>query len=112
MRFYKRKSSQSYQIRDELSTDSLKRTTINCVYEKFDLLGKEDHRPVSILPHFNKVYERKVFNQLSEKMQKFVDKVLCAFCKVSEPPSPHHKKQNFSCSKAHLDWLKIYSNAA
>ena len=99
MRFYKRKSSQSYQIRDELSTDSLKRTTINCVYEKFDLLGKEDHRPVSILPHFNKVYERKVFNQLSEKMQKFVDKVLCAFCKVSEPPSPIIKNKIFHALK-------------
>ena len=103
MRFYKRKSSESYQIRDELFTHSLKRTTINCAYKKSDLPGKENYRPVSIMSHLNKVYKRKVYNQLSEKMQKFVDKALCAFCKVSEPPSHPYKKQNFSCSKEHLD---------
>ena len=40
------------------------------------------YRPVSILHLISKVYERAIFNQLSEYMQKFLNKILCEFRKA------------------------------
>ena len=62
--------------------DSLKRANITPVHKKNDPLDKENYRPVSILPLLSKVYERAIFNQLSEYMQKFLNKILCGFCKA------------------------------
>ena len=41
------------------------------------------YRQVSILPLLSKVYVRAIFNQLSEYMQKFLNKILCGFRKSS-----------------------------
>ena len=40
------------------------------------------YRPVSILHLISKVYERAIFNQLSEYMQKILNKTLCGFRKA------------------------------
>ena len=62
--------------------DSLKRANITPVHKKNDSLDKENYRPLSILPLRSKVYERAIFNQLSEYMQKFLNKILCGFRKA------------------------------
>ena len=49
---------------------------------KNDPLDKENYRPVSILPLLSKVYERAIFNQLSENMEKILNKILCGFRKA------------------------------
>ena len=65
-----------------LFPDSLKRVNITPVHKKNDPLDKENYRPVSTLSLLSKVYERAVFNQLSEYIQKFLNKILCGFCKA------------------------------
>ena len=44
--------------------------------QKNYLLDKENYRPVSKLPLLSKVYERAIFNQLSEYMQKVLNKII------------------------------------
>ena len=51
---------------EALFPDSLKRANIIPVHTKNDPLDKENYRPVSILLLLSKVYERAIFNQLSE----------------------------------------------
>ena len=65
-----------------LFPDYLKRANITPVHNKNDPLDKENYKPVSVLPLLFKVYERAIFNQLSEYMQKFLNKILCGFCKA------------------------------
>ena len=62
--------------------DSVKKANITPVSKKNDSLDKENYKPVCILPLLSKVYERAVFNQLSEYMQNFLNKILCGFCKA------------------------------
>ena len=65
-----------------LFPDSLKRANIIPVHKKNDPLDKENYRPVNILLLLSKVYERAIFNQLSEYMQKFLNKILCGVRKA------------------------------
>ena len=71
-------------LSEGLFPDSL-RANITPVPKKNDPLDKENYRPVSILPLLSKVYERAIFNQLSEYMQKFLNKILCGFRKAHCP---------------------------
>ena len=61
--------------------DSL-RANMTSVHKKNDPLDKENYRQVSILSLLAKVYERAIFNQLFENMQKFLNKILCSFRKA------------------------------
>ena len=56
--------------------DSMKRANITLLHKKNNPLDKENHIPVSILPIFSKVYERAVFNELSEYIKNFLNKIL------------------------------------
>ena len=69
-------------LSEGLFPDSLKRASITPVQKKSDPPDKENHRPVSILPLLSKVYGRAIFNQLSEYMQKLLNKILCGFRKA------------------------------
>ena len=69
-------------LSEGLFLDSLKRANITPVHKKNDPLDKENYRPVSILPLLSKVYERAIFNQLSEYMEKILNKILCGFRKA------------------------------
>ena len=71
-------------LSEGLFPDSL-RANITPVPKKNDPLDKENYRPVSILPLLSKVYDRAIFNQLSEYMQKFLNKILCGFRKAHCP---------------------------
>ena len=62
--------------REGLFPDSLKKANITIVHEKNHPLEKENYRSVSILPLPLKVYERSIFNQLSEYMQNVLNKIL------------------------------------
>ena len=60
----------------------MKIANITAVHKKNDPIDKESYRPVSILPLLSNVYERAMFNQLPELMQKFLNKILCGFRKA------------------------------
>ena len=69
-------------LSDGLFPVSLKRANIAPVHKRNGPLDKENYRLVSILPLLSKVYERDIFNHMSEYMQKFLDKILCGFRKA------------------------------
>ena len=55
---------------------------ITPIFKKDDLLDKANYRPVSILPLISKVYERLIYNQLSEYSESFLSHILCGFTKA------------------------------
>ena len=65
-----------------LFDDSFTRANSTTVHKKHCPLDKENYIPVSILPLFSKVYQRAIFNQLSEYMQKNWNKILCVICEA------------------------------
>ena len=62
--------------------DSLKEANITPIFKKDDLLDKSNYRPVSILPLISKVFERLIYNQLSEYTESFLNHILCGFRKA------------------------------
>ena len=62
--------------------DSIKMANVTPVFKKEDPLDKSNHRSVSILPLLSKVYERVIYNQLSEYSNNFLNEVLCGFRKA------------------------------
>ena len=62
--------------------DSLKAANITPIFKKDDPLDKANYRPVSILPLISKVYERLIYNQLSEYSESFLNHILCGFRKA------------------------------
>ena len=57
-------------LSEGLFPDSLKKANITPVHKKNNPLDKEKYRSVSILPLISKAYERNIFYELSEYMQK------------------------------------------
>ena len=61
--------------------DSLKEANITRIFKKDDPLDKSNYGPVSILSLISKVYERLIYNQLSEYTERFLSHILCGFRK-------------------------------
>ena len=61
---------------------SLKEANITPLYKKDDPLDKTNYRPVSVLPLLSKVYERLIYNQLSDHANTFLNNILCGFRKA------------------------------
>ena len=51
------------------------------VFKKGDKEYKNNYRPVSILPNMPKIFERKIFRQISNYMESFLSKYQCRFRK-------------------------------
>ena len=62
--------------------DSLKLANIAPVFSKEDHLDISNYRPVSILPLLLKVYEKVIYNQLSDYSNSFLNNILCGFRKA------------------------------
>ena len=65
-------------------SDSLKEANITPILKKDDPLDKSNYRPVSILPLISKVFERRIYNQLSEYNRKFSKSYFMWFQKGSQ----------------------------
>ena len=52
------------------SRDCLKQANISPIFKKDDSLDKENYRPVSIIPLLSKVYEKLLYNQQSDHVDK------------------------------------------
>ena len=70
---------------------SLKLANITPIFKKNDPLDKSNYRPVSILPLLSKVYERIIYNQLSQHSEQFLNSILCGFCKAHNTQHPLFK---------------------
>ena len=62
--------------------DSLKEANITPIFKKDGPLDKSNYSPVSILPLILKVFERLIYNQLSEYTESFLNHILCGFRKA------------------------------
>ena len=57
----------------------LKNTTITLIFKKKDRDNVENYRPVSILPNLSKIYERCMYIQIYEYLNKILSKWQCGF---------------------------------
>ena len=57
-------------VGEKIFPDSLKFTDITPVQKKDETTNKENYRPVSVLPLISKIFERIIYDQLSEYLEK------------------------------------------
>ena len=62
--------------------DSLKLANVAPVFKKEDPFDKSNYRLVSILPLLSKLYEKIIYNQLSDYSESFLNNILCCFQKA------------------------------
>ena len=51
-------------LKNGVFPDDLKLADITPIFKKEDILNKENHRPVSIMPHLSKVFERILYKKI------------------------------------------------
>ena len=61
--------------------DSLKLADITPAHKKEERTKKNNYRPVSILPSISKIFERKMYDQISLYINKYLSPYLCGFRK-------------------------------
>ena len=62
--------------------DSLKIANITPAHKKDEPTDKENYRPVSVLPLLSKLFERLLYDQLSEYLEKYLNALFCGFRKA------------------------------
>ena len=62
--------------------DNLKCANVRLIYKKVDPFDKKNYRPVSRLPLLSKVYERVIYEQVSNYFEPFFNKTLSVFRKA------------------------------
>ena len=56
----------NHSLKESTFPDKLKQSEVMPVYKKLDPLQKESYRPVSLLPHISKVFERVIYKQINK----------------------------------------------
>ena len=56
-------------LKESTFPDELKQFEVITVYEKLDALQKENYRPLSLLPHISKVFERAIYKKINNFME-------------------------------------------
>ena len=62
--------------------DSLNIPSITPAHKEDEPTVKENYRPVSVLSLLSKVFERLIYDQLSEYLEKYFNTLLCSFRKA------------------------------
>ena len=62
--------------------DCLKQANVSPIFKKDDPLDKENYRPFNILPLLSKVYEKLLYNRLSDYVENIFNVILCGFRKA------------------------------
>ena len=62
--------------------DCLKQAKVSPIFKKGDPLNKKTTGPVSILPLLSKVYEKLLYNRLSDYVENTFNVILCGFRKA------------------------------
>ncbi len=65
----------------------LKLGNVTPIHKKGEKTNKENYRPISILPTVSKVFEKNMYNEISEYIEKYLSPSLCGFRKNY---STHH----------------------
>ena len=56
--------------------EELKLAEVNPIFKKKDDLDRENYRPVSVLPHVSKIFERIMYHQINDYMKDKLSKQL------------------------------------
>ena len=64
--------------------DCLKQANVSPIFKKNDPLDKENYRPVSILSLLSKVYEKLLYNQLSNHAENIFNVILLKRAQLDE----------------------------
>ena len=54
----------NHSLKESTFPDELKQSEVIPVYKKLDPLQKKNYRPMSLLPHISRVFERVIYKQL------------------------------------------------
>ena len=73
----------NYTLSQGLFPDSLELVNITPVHKKDEAADKENYRPVSVLPLFSKIFEKFIYDQLSQYLEKYLNSSLCGFQKAN-----------------------------
>ena len=71
----------NYSLRENIFPEELKRSEVIPLYKKLDPLKKENYRPVSLLSHLSKVFDRIIHKQTNTYMEDKLSKYLTGFRK-------------------------------
>ena len=71
----------NYSLRKNTFPEKLKYSKVIPLWKKLDPLKKENHRPVSILLHVSKFFERIIYKQVNTYMEDKLSKYLTSFTK-------------------------------
>ena len=75
-------------IRNDTFPEELKSAEVTPLFKKADLFDKVNYRPVSLLSHVSKVYERIIFNQISTYFEPYFSSFLTGFRKNHNTQHP------------------------
>ena len=71
----------NHSLKEPTFPVELKQSEVIPVYKKLDPLQKENYRPVSLLQHISKVFERVIYNQINSFMENKISKCVTGFKK-------------------------------
>ena len=71
----------NHSLKESTFLDELKQSEVMPVYTKLDPLQKENYKPVSLLPHISKVFERIIYKQINNFMESKISKCVTGFRK-------------------------------
>ena len=75
------KGTTNYSLRENTFPEELKRSEVIPLYKKLDPLKKENYRPVILLPHVSKVFQRIIYKQINTYVEAKLSKCLTGFRK-------------------------------
>ena len=70
----------NHSLKESTFPDELKQSEVIPVYKKLDPL-QENYRPVSLLPHISKVFERVIYKQINYFIENKISKCVTGFRK-------------------------------
>ena len=71
----------NFSLRENIFPEELRHSEVIPLYKKLDPLNKENYRPVSLLSHVSKVFERIIYKQINLYMEGKLSKYLTGFRK-------------------------------
>ena len=72
-------------FRNDCFPDDLKAAEVSPIFLKNDDLEKQNYRPVSVLPHISKVFERIMYTQIESFNEDKLSQLLTGFRKIIAP---------------------------
>ena len=71
----------NHSLKEFTFPDELKQSKVIPVYKKLDPLQRDNSRPVTLLPHISKVFERVIYKQINSFMENKISNCVTGFRK-------------------------------